>query len=84
MILCLGFLILGITIGYKLREIIETKTLQTLKESINDQINDILGDLARYAIIAGESYEQTKRKIYNYRTDLEKLITRQNTTKKHQ
>jgi hypothetical protein len=66
-LLSVGFFLLGFVLGCSYTQRQFDKIFHFLKERTNILIEDLVSDLSRYAIVAGESYDKTKEMIYRYK-----------------
>ncbi len=73
-LLAVGFFLLGFVIGglYARRKFYNV--LHSIKERTSTLIEDLVSDLSRYAIIAGESYIKTKEMIHKYKKYAESIL----------
>jgi hypothetical protein len=66
-LLAVGFFLLGFVAGCLYTQKHFSKVFNFLKERTDILIEDIVSDLSRYALVAGESYDKTKEIIYRYK-----------------
>jgi len=73
-LLAIGFFLLGFILGCLYTQKQFNKVFQFVKERTNILIEDLVSDLSRYAIVAGESYDKTKAMIYRYKEQAKKIL----------
>jgi hypothetical protein len=66
-LLVVGFFLFGFVLGCLYTQKQFSKIFHSVKERTNILIEDLVSDLSRYAIVAGESYGKTKEMIYRYK-----------------
>jgi hypothetical protein len=66
-LLAIGFLLLGFVLGCLYAQKQFNRIFHLAKERTNILIEDLVSDLSRYALVAGESYDKTKEMIYRYK-----------------
>ena len=70
-----GFFLLGFILGCLYTQKQFNKVFQFVKERTNILIEDLVSDLSRYAIVAGESYSKTKTMIYRYKEQAKSILS---------
>jgi len=73
-LLAVGFFLLGFAAGCLFTQQKFNKVFQFVKERTDALIEDLVSDLSRYALVAGESYDKTKAMIYRYREYAKSII----------
>ena len=73
-LLAIGFFLLGFILGCLYTQKQFNKVFQFVKERTNILIEDLVSDLSRYAIVAGESYDKTKAMIYRHKEQAKKIL----------
>jgi energy-coupling factor transporter transmembrane protein EcfT len=75
-LLSVGFFLLGFAVGclYTAKQF--EKILFFIRERADMLIEDLVADLSRYALIAGESYDRTKQMIHRYKEEAKSILTR--------
>jgi len=74
-LLAVGFFLLGFVLGCLYTQKQFDKVFQFVKERTNILIEDLVSDLSRYAIVAGESYDKTKTMIYKYKEQAKSILS---------
>jgi hypothetical protein len=74
-LLAVGFFLLGFVLGCLYTQKQFNKVFQFVKERTNILIEDLVSDLSRYAIVAGESYSKTKTMIYKYKEQARSILS---------
>ena len=74
-LLVVGFFLLGFVLGCLYTQKQFDKVFQFVKERTNILIEDLVSDLSRYAIVAGESYDKTKTMIYKYKEQAKSILS---------
>jgi hypothetical protein len=73
--LAVGFFLLGFVLGCLYTQKQLNKVFYSVKERTNILIEDLVSDLSRYAIVAGESYDKTKEMIYKYKEYAKSILS---------
>jgi len=74
-LLAVGFFLLGFVLGCLYTQKQFNKIFCLVKERTNILIEDLVSDLSRYAIVAGESYDKTKEMIYKYKEHAKSILS---------
>ena len=74
-LLAVGFFLLGFVLGCLYTQKQFYKIFDSVKERTNILIEDLVSDLSRYAIVAGESYSKTKTMIYKYKEQARSILS---------
>ena len=74
-LLAVGFFLMGFVLGCLYTQKQFNKIFHLAKERTNILIEDLVSDLSRYAIVAGESYDKTKAMIYKYKEQAKKILS---------
>jgi hypothetical protein len=75
-LLSVGFFLLGCSIGYIYAQAQTDKIFGIVKERIDILFEDLVSDLSRYALIAGESYAKTKETIHKYKQQAKDILSK--------
>ena len=74
-LLVVGFFLLGFVLGCLYTQKQFNKAFDFVKERTSILIEDLVSDLSRYAIVAGESYDKTKTMIYKYKEQAKSILS---------
>jgi len=74
-LLVVGFFLLGFVLGCLYTQKQFNKAFDFVKERTSILIEDLVSDLSRYAIVAGESYSKTKTMIYKYKEQARSILS---------
>jgi energy-coupling factor transporter transmembrane protein EcfT len=74
-LLSVGFFLMGFVIGCLYTRAQFNKMFGIIKERANILVEDLVSDLSRYAIIAGESYMKTKEMIHKYKEQTKSILS---------
>jgi len=74
-LLAVGFFLFGFVLGCLYTQKQFDKIFHSVKERTNMLIEDLVSDLSRYAIVAGESYGKTKEMIHKYTEQAKSILS---------
>ena len=74
-LLAVGFFLFGFVLGCLYTQKQFDKVFHSVKERTNILIEDLVSDLSRYAIVAGESYGKTKEMIHKYTEQAKSILS---------
>jgi len=73
-LMAVGFFLLGFVLGCLYTQKQFDKIFYFVRERTNILIEDLVSDLSRYALVAGESYNKTKEIIYRYKEQAKSIL----------